>query len=456
MSKPVSVESVTSASLIPAPRSHAATRVMAFGLIAGLLCFQLTYWPIRWDFNTKYAVLGFPLVLVVVLLAGTGNVRLCLSRRRVLLSACMAFFATALLSTVLSHHVVFSLWRWLAYLGYASVAVSICLLVFRGLVSLDGILAVILAAALVMILAEVRVILDTWAIYSHLAPGHIYYPAYFNHIRNLAHVPTAGLAAASYFCWRQGASRWQRGLSWLLMAFFLTVLVWAAGRASAVIVPMMWILVALLMRARPIAWLLGSSIGAVILAFALVIVSGNSQMLVNVQSRTVEDFSDVGKVIDDGVGRAPASGRLNTIDNIGSGRLGLWREALDDIAERPVIGSGGGEFLHRHLTPDMRRPNQVPAHPHNWILRMLLEFGVVGTVLLLGVGAITAKITMDGYRRSAHPQAIGALAALALTWLVYGLISGTLYYAWPIITFMFCIGALVGASTATDTDNSIF
>jgi O-antigen ligase len=102
-------------------------------------------------------------------------------------------------------------------------------------------------------------------------------------------------------------------------------------------------------------------------------------------------------------------------------RLFWWEEALDLWREAPVAGHGAGSFetllAARPSTLGFARESGIPhahvlqRHPHNSLVRALVETGLVGTALL---GALAATVGAACLRRlRADATAAGALAALA-------------------------------------------
>lgn len=92
------------------------------------------------------------------------------------------------------------------------------------------------------------------------------------------------------------------------------------------------------------------------------------------------------------------------------GRLSLWSQALDQFYERPLSGIGHGAFQGQEFgdSPEMRRP-------HNWVLQLLSETGLIGSVLygafvlfLFGKSGTVLILRPP----AARPMALG----LAATW----------------------------------------
>lgn len=107
-------------------------------------------------------------------------------------------------------------------------------------------------------------------------------------------------------------------------------------------------------------------------------------------------------------------------------RLTLWQVALEIFLEHPLIGAGldsySREFFLRIEHFSINGAG-IPEHSHNLVTEFLAEFGMIGTVLLVGTGAAWLA-GLRGRRGDAAAQlAIGVL-------LVLGLHSGLEYPLW--------------------------
>ena len=97
-----------------------------------------------------------------------------------------------------------------------------------------------------------------------------------------------------------------------------------------------------------------------------------------------------------------------------SGRLTAWSGALEQAAERPVVGYGFGTeeraFVDRYY-------NFTAERVENAYVAMALQLGVVGVALLLGFLGLTAVRgvqlvrSLDGYARHVTAAALGVFAA---------------------------------------------
>lgn len=147
----------------------------------------------------------------------------------------------------------------------------------------------------------------------------------------------------------------------------------------------------------------------------------------------------------------PANGDLLTRATSGEtfrtrDRLALWEDALHGVAERPLFGWGPEGHAASKCCAGRGLYIGGTVQPHNLILQLLLEFGLVGTVLL---GALAADILLR------HAQAPGwrgailespdlqALAAILAGFTAFGMIDGLFYYPVPLIHFATLTGLLL-------------
>jgi hypothetical protein len=136
-----------------------------------------------------------------------------------------------------------------------------------------------------------------------------------------------------------------------------------------------------------------------------------------------------------------ASSRFSA--NAGSERDDLWRVALSDAGDDPILGLGGGGFQYSYLQD--RSEEGIPSvrDAHSVELEVLSELGVPGLILLgvALVGAIGGAAASMGAR--AESAALGAAALTAGTyWLAHASIDW--FWAYPAVTAP--VFALLGAA----------
>ena len=115
-------------------------------------------------------------------------------------------------------------------------------------------------------------------------------------------------------------------------------------------------------------------------------------------------------------------------------RVDIWNFVSDKILERPIFGWGldasraipGGEVSYM--------PGRVylPLHPHNSVLHLLLETGVVG----FGLGVVALVLLLRAWRRlTAQDASAGATSgALIIAFLIVGFSAFGVWQTWWIAT----------------------
>jgi O-antigen ligase len=88
-------------------------------------------------------------------------------------------------------------------------------------------------------------------------------------------------------------------------------------------------------------------------------------------------------------------------------RLEFWRRSWHLWLEQPVLGSGVGSWPIRYFGVDVAR------HPHNLILEVLVEFGLIGLLLLVGLAVAAARGA--SVRRLREDPALMCIAMLCIT-----------------------------------------
>ncbi|MGI8512980.1 MAG: O-antigen ligase family protein, partial [Solirubrobacteraceae bacterium] len=121
---------------------------------------------------------------------------------------------------------------------------------------------------------------------------------------------------------------------------------------------------------------------------------------------------------DNPVTAANTSSRLGS--GLGSNRYDFYRVALDNFADRQMVGKGGDNFERDYLVRG--RSLETPRYPHSLELRTLSELGIVGALLLLGVVAGVCAGALTAMRRGPPlGRAVAGGAAMVFAyWLVHG------------------------------------
>lgn len=119
-----------------------------------------------------------------------------------------------------------------------------------------------------------------------------------------------------------------------------------------------------------------------------------------------------------------------------SGRLDLWLGAIRQIIAHPLFGQGPEAYELSHCC------DSWVAHPHNFVLQLLMEFGLVGCSLLLLLCVCAVRL-MGGAKKflSVVSSSVESrlLACALLAYFAIALVDGMFYFAVPLINFaLFC------------------
>jgi O-antigen ligase len=99
----------------------------------------------------------------------------------------------------------------------------------------------------------------------------------------------------------------------------------------------------------------------------------------------------------------------------------LWLRALTDFRSSPLLGIGPAQFA--------ATPNRRAAHPHNWLLQLLGEWGLPATIafcLFTAMFFVTSRRRIMEEARADLSNAMLATTAVVLIALLNGLVDGNL------------------------------
>jgi O-antigen ligase len=139
----------------------------------------------------------------------------------------------------------------------------------------------------------------------------------------------------------------------------------AAARTTLVVLPVLLLAFGL----RQFGWkgLLGTGLSGVILAGAI---WGSSPYLrARVTAATEETFRY-------------EAGHVDTSEGL---RLGFWRKSIGFIAEAPLVGHGTGTIAELFRRNAAAEPALVTSNPHNQILTVAIQLGLLGAATLVAM-----------------------------------------------------------------------
>ncbi len=128
-------------------------------------------------------------------------------------------------------------------------------------------------------------------------------------------------------------------------------------------------------------------------------------------------------------------------DGSNQGRLDLWRQASEDIAEQPWLGYGVGNYP---LKANPRAAYREPIYTHNMFLDIASETGVIGSSLFF----LAFFLILRGFLRERTTLGLSTSIALVV-FLGHSLVEFPLYsvHIFPVILLLF---AIPGALTASE------
>jgi O-antigen ligase len=133
-------------------------------------------------------------------------------------------------------------------------------------------------------------------------------------------------------------------------------------------------------------------------------------------------------------------------------RLEIWRDSLTAIAQRPILGFGPSGYQISGCC----NPNVV--QPHNFVLQILLEFGVLGlaalawtAIALFGprvreIVVLTSRLERD----QIDSLALAILAGFS----GFSLIDGLLYFPVPLVNFALVCAIVLSTAPGIQTNST--
>lgn len=138
-----------------------------------------------------------------------------------------------------------------------------------------------------------------------------------------------------------------------------------------------------------------------------------------------------------GWGRLFGSVAKESVNDLSTGRLTIWSGTLRVFLERPLFGFGESQF--RYVVPESL---EVFNHPHNSLIQLLLQWGLVGAICVL---ALASEQLRTFVRLSRERQEESLPAALVLAGLLaFSLYEGSLYHPYPVMMISLALAFVLG------------
>jgi putative inorganic carbon (HCO3(-)) transporter len=137
-----------------------------------------------------------------------------------------------------------------------------------------------------------------------------------------------------------------------------------------------------------------------------------------------------------------------------SGRLDLWRRAVEMIVAHPWLGSGPSHYAHYAIDV------QLGAHPHNWVLQIGSEWGLPALLCLCSaIGLALLGLVRTGKLIAAtdakNHTILVAWIVIAVAILTDGLFSGLIVMPVSQLFIVLYIGCAVGWSLSFTSANAM-
>ena len=138
-----------------------------------------------------------------------------------------------------------------------------------------------------------------------------------------------------------------------------------------------------------------------------------------------------------GLLRISQSAAATGADEIATGRLGMWRAALEAVRERPLFGYGESQF--GVAVPGWSQFN----HPHNVFVQILVQWGIVGFLCYFALAALVGWRFVLAVRRGGPDLIAPFLVAGAL--FAMSLYEGALYHPYPIMMIVLSVAFVLAS-----------
>lgn len=143
-----------------------------------------------------------------------------------------------------------------------------------------------------------------------------------------------------------------------------------------------------------------------------------------------------------GIARLAVSAAAQSAEDASSGRLSMWSGTYRAILQRPLLGYGESQF--RTVVPEAMGSFN---HPHNALLQIALQWGLVGTLCSLALAGLLAW-RCHLVLRTRHEFLIPGFMVL-VSLLTMALYEGTLYHTYPIMMIALCVAVILGWGRAS-------
>jgi O-antigen ligase len=156
---------------------------------------------------------------------------------------------------------------------------------------------------------------------------------------------------------------------------------------------------------------------AVIAALALLGGTATAALYGDLGDRAADAWNDLNST------NTEIRGSSRLLGGFQSNRRDLWRVALEEFREQPVSGIGAENFAVAYVRE--RRSGEEPLYPHSFPLQVLVQTGLVGTILmgLFLVSALAAALLARARQRGLGRGVASVAIVVFVSWFVHASID---------------------------------
>ncbi len=148
--------------------------------------------------------------------------------------------------------------------------------------------------------------------------------------------------------------------------------------------------------------------------------------------------------------------RLNPLRQTGGFRVDLWLSSLEMVRDHPLLGIGLDNFAYVYQTylrdGAVAEPNL--SHPHNWILHVWLELGILGLVAFCWLVVRFWFSTREALTKTESPWLIAGAAGAMADVLVHGFIDNSYFLVDLAFVFWLCLALVADVRTDVRIDST--
>ena len=127
-----------------------------------------------------------------------------------------------------------------------------------------------------------------------------------------------------------------------------------------------------------------------------------------------------------------------------TGRRELWRLAIEQIFNRPLLGFGFEEFWRSEISERIRGETFGALHAHNGFIDTLLSFGLTGLTLFLVAYGTAMKRVVSVFRRGPSIDTVWQLSMLIFLFICQ--ISESIFATWSPLFWLLFVSTACSAS----------